>query len=61
MNPRRVMRGKENWDCDAEFREQCEPGPLSVVNHKNNRGQTTNNGLLFKKKPLPTRLAAGRC
>ena len=25
MNPRRVMRGKENWNCDAEFREQCEP------------------------------------
>ena len=28
MNPRRVMRGKENWNCDAEFREQCEPGPF---------------------------------
>lgn len=26
---------------------------------KNNRGQTPNNGLLFKKKLSPTRLAAG--
>ena len=32
----------------------------NVATSLNNRGQTTNNGLLFKKT-LPTRLAAGRC